>query len=65
MSDDMKKVKVTLVKSPIGYTKNQRATAESLRLRKLNSSAVHTVTPQIKGMLNTISHLITVEEVTE
>ncbi len=58
-----KTVRITLVKSPIGYKKNQRRTVESLGLRKLNASVVHTLTPQIQGMINTVSHLVSVEEV--
>lgn len=56
-------VRVTLVRSPIGYKKNQRATAEALGLRKLHASVVHRETPQIRGMINTIIHLVQVEEV--
>lgn len=58
-----KKLKITLVRSPIGYTKNQRATAETLGLRKLHATVTHTDTPQIRGMINAISHLLRVEEV--
>lgn len=63
MSSDFRTVRVTLIKSPIGYTKNQRATAVALGLRKLNASAIHTETPQIRGMISKISHLLKVEEV--
>lgn len=56
-------LKITLVRSPIGYKKNQRVTAETLGLRKLNASVVHKATPQIRGMVNSISHLVEVEEV--
>lgn len=65
MSSEFRKVRVTLVKSPIGYKKDQRATAEALGLRKMNASAVHTETPQVRGMINKISHLLQVEEVNE
>lgn len=65
MSSEFRKVRVTLVKSPIGYRKDQRATAEALGLRKLKASVVHTETPQIRGMINKISHLLEVEEVNE
>jgi len=63
MSKDFRTVRVTLVKSPIGYTKDQRATVVALGLRKLNASATHTETPQIRGMINKIGHLLAVEEV--
>ncbi len=60
---DAKYLKITLVRSPIGYKKNQRVTAETLGLRKLNASVVHKETPQIRGMINKITHLLHVEEV--
>lgn len=62
---DERIIRVTLVKSPIGYRKDQRATAEALGLRKLHASNVHRETPQIRGMITKISHLVQVEEVEE
>ncbi len=56
-------VKITLVRSPIGYRKYQRTTAETLGLRKLHATVIHRETPQIRGMINTIGHLLQVEEV--
>ena len=58
-----KMVRVTLVKSPIGYNRKQRATVEALGLGKLQSSRVHKDTPQIRGMINKVRHLVCVEEV--
>ena len=58
-----KKIRVTLVKSPIGYTKRQKATAKALGLNKLQSEAVHNDTPPVRGMINKISHLVQVEEI--
>lgn len=57
----MAKVKVTLVRSGIGRPKNQKATLEALGLRKMNSTRVVEVNPQIQGMINVVSHLIKVE----
>jgi len=57
------KVKITLVRSPIGRKPNQRRTVEALGLRKLNHSVVQELNEPIQGMINTISHLVTVEEV--
>ncbi|MBC7871980.1 MAG: 50S ribosomal protein L30 [Chitinophagaceae bacterium] len=65
MSEQYRKVKVTLVRSPIGYRVDQRETAKALGLRKIRSSAIHTETPQIAGMLHKIRHLLVVEEVIE
>jgi large subunit ribosomal protein L30 len=56
-------LKVTLVRSMIGYTQDQRATVQALGLRKMHSSAVHKDTPQIRGMIHKITHLLKVEEV--
>jgi large subunit ribosomal protein L30 len=56
-------LKVTLIKSTIGRPENQKATVQTLGLRKINSSAVHNETPQIRGMINTVIHLIKVEEI--
>ncbi len=61
----MAKIKISLTKSPIGYNKKQRATAESLGLRKLQSSAIHNDTPDIRGKVASIAHLLTVEEIAE
>lgn len=62
---EYRKVRVTLIKSVIGYTIDQRATARALGLRKMHQSRIHTETPQIAGMLHKIRHLLKVEEVTE
>jgi large subunit ribosomal protein L30 len=56
-------LKVTLIKSTIGRPENQKATVKTLGLGKINSSAVHNETPQIRGMINTVIHLIKVEEI--
>ena len=57
----MGKVKITLVKSGIGYPKNQKATIRALGLRKINASAEVELNNQIQGMINTVNHLIKVE----
>lgn len=62
MSDE-KMVRVTLVRSVIGYTQDQRATVKALGLRRMHASVVHKATPQIRGMINKVSHLVRVEEV--
>jgi large subunit ribosomal protein L30 len=57
----MGKVKITLVKSGIGYPKNQKATLKALGLRKMNASRELELNPQLEGMIRTVSHLIKVE----
>jgi large subunit ribosomal protein L30 len=59
----MSKVKVTKVRSTIKSNKNQKLVMQSLGLKKMNSSIEHEFTPQIKGMVNKVSHLIKVEEI--
>lgn len=59
----MKKVKVTLIKSTIGTTKDMRDTVRSLGLKRINSSAVHNDTDSIRGMTQKVSHLVKVEDV--
>ena len=58
----MAKIKVTQVKSKIGRLKNQKRTLEALGLRRLNQSVEHEATPSIVGMVNKVSHLVSVEE---
>lgn len=57
-----KALRVTLVKSPIGYTKDQKATVRALGLRRMNQTVEHVDTPALRGMLNKIGHLIKVQE---
>ncbi len=57
------KVKVTLVKSPIGRKPSQRATVKALGLKKMHSEVTHEASPNILGMINKVSHLIEVEEI--
>ena len=58
----MAKLKVTLTKSVIGCKKDQIATVEALGLKKIRDVKEHADTPQIRGMINKVSHLLTVEE---
>jgi large subunit ribosomal protein L30 len=58
-----KTILVTLVKSPIGYTKDQKATALALGLRRLHQTIEHRDTPALRGMVQKIIHLVQVEEV--
>lgn len=60
-----KKLLITWVKSATGYNKKQKATIAALGLHKLNSSVVQPDTPPIRGMIYKVSHLVTVEEVTD
>jgi large subunit ribosomal protein L30 len=59
---DAKKIKITLVKSAIARPGKHKAVVIGLGLRKLNHSVIRLDTPQIRGMINKVSHLIAVEE---
>ncbi len=55
-------LKITQVRSSIGGLRNQRETLRSLGLRKIRQSVVKEDTPQVRGMIATVRHLVTVEE---
>jgi large subunit ribosomal protein L30 len=59
----MKKVKITLVKSPIDRPERQKSTLKALGLNKTNSSKEVEATPQVLGMISKVNHLLKVEEV--
>lgn len=59
----MSEVKVTQTKSGIGGTASQRATLKSLGLKRIGASSVREDTPEVRGMIRAVSHLIRVEEV--
>ncbi|ANH80433.1 50S ribosomal protein L30 [Niabella pedocola] len=58
----MKKIKVTLVKSPIDRPERQKLTLKALGLNKTNSSKEVEATPQILGMIRKVEHMVKVEE---
>lgn len=60
-----KKLKITLVKSPIGAIPKQRATVEALGLRKMNKTVLMPDNDAVKGMIWHVRHLVKVEEVEE
>lgn len=58
----MAKLKVKLVKSIIGRKDDQIATVKALGLKKINSEVEHNDTPQIRGMIQKVMHLVEVTE---
>ncbi len=58
----MAKIKVTQIKSGIGSTKRQKRTLEALGIRKMNNTIEVEDSPQIKGMITKVRHLLKVEE---
>jgi large subunit ribosomal protein L30 len=61
----MKKLKITLVRSPIGYKYDQKDTVRRLGLRKIHQTVIKNDTPQIRGMVEKVKHLLKVEEIEE
>jgi len=59
----MKKIKITLVKSPIDRPERQKQTLKALGLNKANASKEVSATPQVLGMVRKVEHLVKVEEV--
>jgi large subunit ribosomal protein L30 len=57
-----KTLRVTLVRSPIGYSKDQKATVRALGLRRMNQTVEHNDSPAIRGMVTKIIHLVRIEE---
>jgi large subunit ribosomal protein L30 len=57
-----KKLKITWVKSSIGYSVRQKNTVRALGLRRLGQTVEHNDTPVIRGMVHKIAHLVQVEE---
>ncbi|MCH1517830.1 MAG: 50S ribosomal protein L30 [Flavobacteriaceae bacterium] len=58
----MQKVKVKQVKSSIKRIKKQKLTLEALGLRGIGKEVIHDATPNILGMINKVSHLVSVTE---
>ena len=57
-----KTVTIKLVKSPITYPKNQRATLKALGLTKMNKEVTKVDNEAIRGMIKTVAHLVSVSE---
>jgi large subunit ribosomal protein L30 len=59
----MARLKVTQIRSEIGGLRNQRETLRSLGLKRMHDVVVKEDRPEIRGMVTTVAHLVTVEEV--
>ena len=55
-------IRITLVKSPIGYSQRQKATVRALGLRRLNQTIQQVDTPVLRGMIAKVSHLVEVDK---
>jgi large subunit ribosomal protein L30 len=58
------RLQITQVKSTIGHRKDQLATLRALGIRRMQQTVVHNDTPQIRGMVTKLRHLLKVEEIT-
>ena len=61
----MARLKVTQVRSVIDRPKDQKATVRALGLHRINDSVLKDDRPEVRGMINKVSHLVRVEEVQE
>jgi large subunit ribosomal protein L30 len=55
-------VRITLVRSAIGYSKEHKATVRALGFHRLHQTVEHLDTPTLRGMLYKVNHLVLVEE---
>ncbi len=60
--DVAKKLTITLVRSPIGFNKTQAKTVEGMGLRRIRHSVELSDTPETRGMIHKVRHLVTVQE---
>ncbi len=58
-----KKVKITQIKSAIGYRHQAKDTLKALGIKKLNGSVVKVISPAVQGMITSINHLLKIEDV--
>jgi len=61
--ETQKVLRITLVRSPIGYSRDQKATVRALGLRRLHQTVEKADTPAIRGMVAKVQHMLKVEEV--
>jgi large subunit ribosomal protein L30 len=55
-------LRVTLVKSAVGYSKEHKATVKALGFKRLHQTVEHVDSPTLRGMLYKVAHLVVVEE---
>jgi len=64
-TNEQKILRVTLVKSPIGYSKRHKGTIRALGLRRMYQTVNHVDSPSLRGMLAKVNHLVEIEEEVE
>jgi large subunit ribosomal protein L30 len=55
-------IRITLIKSPIGYSKRHKETIRALGFKRMHQTVEHVDSPTLRGMLYKVSHLVQVEE---
>ena len=60
-AEEARKVRITLVRSPIGFNKTQAATVQGMGLRRIGHTIELVDTPATRGMIHKVRHLVTVE----
>jgi large subunit ribosomal protein L30 len=58
----VKRLRITLVKSAIGFSERHKKTVRALGLKRLNHTVEHDDTPALRGMLSLVNHLVRIEE---
>ena len=58
----MVKLRITWIKSDIGYAEAQKKTLKALGFHRLNQSVIHSDSASVRGMINRVRHLVKVEE---
>jgi large subunit ribosomal protein L30 len=61
-NSEEKILRITLVKSPIGYSQRHKGTIRALGLRKMHQTVEHVDTPALRGMLYKVNHLVDIVE---
>ena len=62
MANDAKQLRITLTKSPLGTSVRHKATVRALGLRRVHQTTTLPKTPQLRGMLAKVAHMVKVEE---
>jgi large subunit ribosomal protein L30 len=60
-----KNIRITLVRSPIGFSKRHKATVRALGLHRMHQTVEHVDSPSLRGMLYKVSRLVVVEEISD
>jgi large subunit ribosomal protein L30 len=63
MAEQTRVLRITLVHSPLSNSRRHKATVRALGLRRLRQTVEQTDTPQVRGMLAKVAHLVKVEEI--